>query len=263
MHFNKLLIPLLLLPLVSFGQNELQLKTANGHPMMYYISLPQNWTPEKSWPVVFVLEAAEKEFRKNAALFAEARGALPFILVAPVNTNNGNQGRKDPAVFPYSKETWDYIDRVGDCKFNADGIGQIIADVQKEFNGEGRIYLTGFEAGTHDLWSLVFNHPEYLKAAAPVAGNYRGRCVDVNGLSKNPSRQNMSIMAFFGENDEYFRPGGKLSSQWTEPRDIALTHGYKEVSETILPDKGHEPLPREVLAYFYKLYIREKTIGRE
>jgi len=258
MIFNKLTILMVLSPVLGLGQGDLQLKTATGHPMMYYISLPQNWTAEKSWPVVFILEAAEKEFKKNAERFVNARGSMPFILVAPINTNNGNQGRKDPAVFPYPKETWEYIDRVGDCQFNADGMKQIIRDVQKEFNGEGKIYLTGFEAGAHDLWSIVFNHPEYLKAAAPVAGNYRSRCVDINAISKDPSRSNLPIMAFFGQKDEYFGPAGKLSDQWTEPKNLANTNGYKAVSETILPDKGHVPLPQEVLSYFFKLYTENQ-----
>jgi poly(3-hydroxybutyrate) depolymerase len=241
------------IPYFSFGQGELQLKTASDHPMMYYISLPQNWSPSKSWPVIFILEAAEKEFKKNAERFVEARRSLPFILVAPINTNNGNQGRKDPTVFPYSKETWNYIDRVGDCAFNAAGINQIIHDVQKEFNGEGKIYLTGFEAGAHDLWSIVFNHPEYLNAAAPVGGNYRGRCVDVNAISKDPSRSNLPITALLGKNDEVFGPSGQLYNQWTDPKKLAQANGYNAVTEIVLADKGHEPLPQEVLAYFNKL----------
>ena len=97
---NKLLLPFLLVfHLSAFSQSELQFKTANGHAMMYYISLPQNWTAAKSWPVVFILEAAEKEFKNNAQRFVDARGSAPFILVAPVNTNNGNQGRKTQKYF--------------------------------------------------------------------------------------------------------------------------------------------------------------------
>src|SRR5690242_9044419 len=72
----------------------LQLKTLDGHPMQYFVSLPKGWTPSKKWPVVLVLEAAEKEYKINAHRFIDARGDMPFIIVAPIHTNNGNQGRR-------------------------------------------------------------------------------------------------------------------------------------------------------------------------
>ena len=238
---------------VCFGQKSLQLKTAVGHPMQYYISLPNGYTKSKSWPVVFVLEAAEKEFEKNTLRFIDARGDMPFILVAPINTNNGNQGRKDPMVFPYSKETWDYIDKVGDCKFNLEGIHQIMLDIKKEFNGDEKIFITGFEAGTHDLWSVVFNHPEYLKAAAPVAGNFRNRCISSANNSNDELKKNLPIMSFVGEKDEAFGPSGILYSQWLDVKKFALSNGFETISETIIPEGGHTPLPQQVLFYFNSL----------
>ena len=250
---NRLVILLLLYPQLIFGQDKLQLKTANGHPMMYYVSLPKQWKATSSWPVVFILEAADKEFRKNAERFVEARGSAPFILVAPVNTNNGNMGRRDPAVFPYSKETWDYINKVGDCQFNADGIRQIMLDVQKEFHGEDKIFITGFEAGAHDLWSIVFNHPDYLRAAAPVAGNFRGRCVTAGNRSASGSKKDLPIRSFVGSNDEGFGPASPNYNQWLEVKKLALEQGFTNISETVIPATGHIPLPKEVLSYFSSL----------
>ncbi|HEY2012532.1 MAG TPA: hypothetical protein VGH38_03475, partial [Bryobacteraceae bacterium] len=57
------------------------LKTARHHPMEYLLSLPQGWTAQKKWPVVVVIESANREFQKTATRFAEARKSLPFILV--------------------------------------------------------------------------------------------------------------------------------------------------------------------------------------
>ena len=42
--------------------NEPQLKTASTHPIQYYLSLPEGWTAEKKWPVVVVIESADREF---------------------------------------------------------------------------------------------------------------------------------------------------------------------------------------------------------
>jgi poly(3-hydroxybutyrate) depolymerase len=262
---NKTLIGcnalLILLSTVCYSQtsspNNLQLLKTNGHAMQYYVSLPENWASTKKWPLVIILEAAEKEYKANAERFAAARGKLPFIIVAPIHTSNGNYGRRDPKLFPYSNETWDYIDKIGDCQFNEDGIKQILIDIKEKFSAEEKVYLTGFEAGTHLLWSFTFNHPEYLKAVAAVAGNYRGRCVDVKNISKAPAKSEIFIMSFAGMKDEYFGPKGGNFNQWIEAKNIATANGFKNVGETIIDDKGHEPMPNEALAYFFQIYTKE------
>lgn len=248
---RALVIIMLQLLFVEFACGQtLSLKTANGHPMKYYISLPQNWNKEKTWPVVFILEAATKQFEENAKRFINARGNLPFILVAPINTNNGNQGRRDPELFPYSNETWNFIDAVGDCKFNAEGIRQIMIDVQKEFHAEDKIYITGFEAGAHDLWSIVFNHPEYLKGVAVVAGNFRDRCTSAPAKSDADHKRTLPIVSFVGSLDDYFGPNGKVYNQWESVKNLAMNNGFQNISETIVQGVGHEPMPKEVLYYF-------------
>jgi predicted peptidase len=253
-------ITLLLLTILSthsiFGQDSssaLQLKTANNHPMQYFVSLPKGWNKSKKWPVVMILEAADKEYKTNAERFLKARGETPVILVAPYNTNNGNSGRRDEKVFPYSKETWDYIEKVGDCQFNDDGIHQIIQDVSKDFSGEEKIYLTGFEAGAHALWSIVFNHPEYLKAAIPVAGNFRNRCIEPSKISKDSSKKNLPIHSIVGEEDDYFSPLGKVYNQWIEVKTLGEKNGFSNISETVISKKGHVPMPEEVLNYINSL----------
>jgi predicted peptidase len=246
----------LLITFNTFAQtnsSETQLIKSKNHPIQYYLSLPKGWNKKKQWPVVIILEAADKEYKKNLDRFITARGDMPFILIAPFNTNNGNQGRRDPKLFPYSTETWDYMDKVGDCQFNDDGIQNIIKEVSANYNGEQKIYITGFEAGTHVLWSIVFNHPEWLKAAASVAGNFRNRCVEPSKISNALSKQNLQIKSFVGEKDEYFAPSGKVYNQWTEVKSLATSHGFENISETVLPDKGHVPMPDEVMSYFNSL----------
>ena len=243
----------ILLMTQSVTAQKLQLKTATGHPMQYYVSLPDGWNASTKWPIVFVMEAAEKEYKLNAERFVSARGKMPFILVAPIHTGNGNQGRRDPDLFPYDTKTWDYIDKVGDCTFNDDGIRQIIQEVRRLYNGEEKIFVTGFEAGAHVVWSLVFNHPEYLKGVAIVAGNYRSRCVDEQAISKDPSRVSLPIRAFTGAKDETWGASSNLFVQWTTARDLAKKNGYTIVDEAIVPDKGHEPMPGEVMNCFHGL----------
>jgi hypothetical protein len=140
---------ILSIPVARADDARLLQKTASKHPMPYFVSLPDNWRADQDWPIVVAVEAAEKEFRENARRFAEARKALPFIIVAPINVTNGNAGQRDPAVYPYSPATWDAIDSGGVCNFDLPGLRQVIDDVRTTYHGEARVYLTGFEAGAH------------------------------------------------------------------------------------------------------------------
>ena len=117
-------LALLCLPVLSLAAAEaapggLTRLTATGHPMQYWISLPTGWHPGGSWPVMVALEAAEKQYQANAERFVKARGNRPFIIVVPYIVTNGNQGLRDPEIFPYSPATWDTIDRVTGCRFDA------------------------------------------------------------------------------------------------------------------------------------------------
>ncbi|HZX28520.1 MAG TPA: hypothetical protein VFF16_15720 [Telluria sp.] len=75
---------------------------ATGHPMQYLLSLPEDWTPDRSWPIVLVEESAEKDFRKAMQRYVAARKRLPFILVMPYCVILGQAGQRDPAVYPYT-----------------------------------------------------------------------------------------------------------------------------------------------------------------
>jgi poly(3-hydroxybutyrate) depolymerase len=247
--------------LFSQGNNDsVQLFTANGHPMQYYVSLPEGWTNTRTWPVLLVIESADKEYRENALRFTRGRKKMPFIIVAPYNVNNSRSGRRDPKVFPYSSQTWDYIEQVGDCRFNLEGIAQILKDVQSKFNGEDKVYLTGFEAGAHTVWQLTFQHPEWLKASVAVAGNYnQNSCTgDPSLFSNDLSRVLLPVRGFTEEKDTLFGPATRVYQQWLNALKDAQQHGYKNISEVKLANKGHEPAPVEVLDFFYGVLTEEK-----
>jgi poly(3-hydroxybutyrate) depolymerase len=237
------------------SNDSLQPGTANNHPMQYFLSLPEKWTMDKKWPIVVIIESADKEYKENALRFVRARIDMPFILVAPFNVNNSRSGRRDPNIFPYSKETWDIIEKTGDCQFNMDGITQIVNDVQKQYNGEERFFITGFEAGTHTVWQFLFQHPERLRAAAPVAGNYnQNSCMTDQLFSKDSALIQLPVRGFSGSTDTLYGTKGFVYVQWKNAIKDAAAHGYKNISETIIPGKGHVPLPTEVLSWFLEIW---------
>src|SRR5579863_2235931 len=80
----------------AFAQEPV-ISAASNHPMQYYLSLPDGWSGDRTWPVVIVLDGGNKNFLKMARTFGEARGKLPFILVTPVIlTNGGTELRQLP-----------------------------------------------------------------------------------------------------------------------------------------------------------------------
>lgn len=223
-----------------------QLLTATGHPMAYYLALPEGWNPGKKWPIVVSSESSEKEFKANIEQFILARGHLPFILVVPFTVTTSGYGLRTP-LFPYTEDTWKMIDRVGSCQFTVEGVNQVLADVQKKYNGEDQYYLTGLEAGTHLIWAMLFRNPEKIVAAAPVAGHYIGRCLVEADFSSNPATADVNIQQFVGDQDD---DRWIHNPQWDKLKSVASQHGYRHVSEVMIHGKGHVKMADEVLAYF-------------
>jgi len=156
-------------------------------------------------------------------------------------------------VYPYSVATWDSIAKDGICNFDIDGLMNVLQDARATYHGEERIYLTGFEAGAHLVWAMTFRHPEQLTAAAPIAGNYRGRCMEDGKFSGDAARFKLPIHAMQGQLDTMWGTGSEAYAQWLDAKKLAQAHGYADISESLVPGKGHVPMPEEVLGYFASL----------
>jgi hypothetical protein len=115
-----------------------ELRTASGHPMQYYLSLPQGWTATRKWPVVVVIESANRQFQETLGLFAKARKDMPFILVAPLVTTNGGANYRQASTYRYSDDVWRQIEQ-DRCGFDSTGIAAVTADVRKLFGGGGPV----------------------------------------------------------------------------------------------------------------------------
>jgi len=229
-----------------------ELKKASSHPMNYYLSLPAGWTAQKKWPVVMVIESANRDFANAAAVYEKARGDMPFILVTPTVTTNGGPNYRQAPGYSYSGAEWNRIEQLGRCQFDLDGLAAVASDVQRQFGGESKYYLTGLEAAGHTIWTVMFRNPEALRAVAPVATNYAGRCMEDGKFAA--AVPDLPVRVFKGEGDEGMRGGTPFASQTVRATDAAREHGYRNFSVQAVPGKGHEPLAGEVLAYFYSLW---------
>jgi poly(3-hydroxybutyrate) depolymerase len=230
-----------------------QLKTASTHPMQYYLSLPEHWVAGKRWPVVVVIESAEREFLQAATAFAKAPEQRPFIIVTPLVVTNGGANARSATTYHYSDQVWDKIQSSGPFVFDMDGITAIMQDVVKQYGGDDKYFITGLEAAGHTIWGLLFSRPEAVRAAALVCPNYLGRWVDEAHLSSAAERSALPIRNLVGTKDSLCAPGTPIYTQMQKAMSVADAHGYKNVSLTRVEGKGHERLAEEVLAYFSSL----------
>jgi hypothetical protein len=230
-----------------------QLKTASTHPMQYYLSLPDGWVAGKKWPIVIVIDSAERDFLQAATAFASARKQRPFILVTPLVVTNGGANARSVTTYQYSDQVWDRIQNSGPFVFDMDGITAIMQDVTKQYGGDNKYFITGLEAAGHTIWGILFNRPEVVRGAALVCPNYLGRWVDEAHISPAAERSGLPIRNLIGTNDSLCAPGNPIYTQMQKAISVAEAHGYKNVSLTRVEGKGHERLAEEVLAYFSTL----------
>lgn len=229
---------------------DVEVKTASTHPMRYYVSLPKNWRAEKSWPVVVVIESANRDFKVNAEEFVKARGELPFIIVAPqVITDGGPHYREAPG-YSYREKDWARVAQDGEWKFDDDGLAAVMSDVHRLYNGNSQYFITGWEAGTHTVFAMAFNHPERLCGAAVVCPNYAARHIAFAPAFKENAR--LPIRIFAGSQDPAWRPGQPLFDQTLRAQAEGRAHGFLFTSE-IVKGEGHGPLPSAVLRWFQML----------
>lgn len=237
----------------TVAQSQPELKTATKHPIQYYISLPEGWVASKKWPVVVVIESAERDFLQAATVFAQARKHEPFILITPLVVTNGGAGYRSVPTYHYSDDVWNRIQTEGQFKFDIDGITAIIDDIVKQYGGEKRYFIAGLEAAGHTVWAILFNHPELTRGAVLVCPNYLGRWVNEPNISSAAERSALPIRNMIGTKDELCVPGHPIYTQMQKAISVADQHGYKNVSLVKVEGKGHERLAGEVLAYFASL----------
>jgi len=225
------------------------------HPMRYFVALPSDWAPDRSWPVVVVIADAHRDFEQNLKRFVEARSPRPFLLVAPeVLTCGGTRGQGSPP-YSYTDEDWRAARAVADHDFDDAGLGAMLAEVHSKWNGEERAYLTGWEAGGHTVWAQALRRPERWRAVAPVSPNYQGRGLTPETISHAPERATLPIQVFVCGAPQGEAAAALTFVQQQTERAIAeaRANGFAPRPVRIVPGVDHGPLAMEVLAWFDSL----------
>jgi dienelactone hydrolase len=210
---------------------------AQRHPIRYYLSLPAHWSQDRSWPILVIVDGVNQgHFLWNFLRFRQARHALPFILISPLVISNS--GHPDSHDYSYSPDVWARVDRQGAVPFDAAGVLAIVDEVQQIYHGEHQFYLTGWSAGGHLAWYLIFTHPERLAGVVLAGANYAGR--GVTAISTAPERASLPIRGIQGDHDSHL---AALNGQWEQATALAAHQGYGNIARTIIPNASHDSFP--------------------
>lgn len=128
----------------------------DGEKYCYQVFVPQNFKPDKKWPVILFLHGAGErgtdcERQTQIGLGPAIRkqiAAFPAIVV-----------------FPQCQPDSVWIGTMEELALKA------LDKTIKEFNGDpSRIYLTGLSMGGYGTWYLAAHQPKKFAAIAPVCG---------------------------------------------------------------------------------------------
>jgi dienelactone hydrolase len=201
--------------------------------------------------VVVVIPDASRDFSGNLAEFAAAGASSPFILVAPhVVTSGGATGYRTAAGFQYTAADWREVDRLGEFRFDEEGLAAVVADVRARFHGDERVYLTGWEAGGHTVWALLLRHPERYRAVAPVTPNYLGRWLDPAQPAASRAPTPPVKVLFCGADSIAGNARQALLAQTREAIAAARARGFGDIPIEVQDGTRHGPLAAAVLAWF-------------
>jgi dienelactone hydrolase len=229
-------------------------KQAGGHRLRYLVSLPQDWQPGRRFPVVVLIESANRDFAANLASFVKARGSRPFLLLAPFVVTNGGAQYRSVETYPYSASDFAAIDEAGAFAFDSSGIAAMLAEAGKIHGAEEKYFLTGWEAGGHTAWALLFQHPEELRAAALSTPNYQGRWMEA-GFSRSEARHSLPILVLKTDDATSVAMVHRLLPQIDDAVAAAGVHGFGNVTVKSV-HKPHGPMAEEVLEFFAAFLAR-------
>ena len=251
-----MLLHALLLPVLSLkAGTPVTHHQAKAHPMRYHLALPDGWVPGRRWPVVVVIPDAHRDFEANLRRFIAARGARPFILVAPeVPTCGGTRDETSPP-YSYTAAERTAIKAAGEFEFDDAGLAAVLKEIQAQWGGGAKAFLTGWEAGGHTVWAQALRRPERWGAVAPVDSNFQGRGLGEGAFSTAKARAALPLKAFWcgAPTGEVAQAMHILRQQTQSALDSARAHGFAPLPEEVVQGRDHGPLPEAVLAWFESL----------
>ncbi len=174
----------------------------------YLVYLPDGYYRSLGrWPLILTLHGRGEAGddidlvrRQGLPLRVEAKGGLPFVIVAPQSS---------------------------DWAWNVGALGSLLDEVLKCYRIDaGRVYLVGNSMGGNGTWALAAHYPERFAAIAPICG--RGDPGTAQRLKDVPT------WAFHGAADRV------VPLEQSERMIAALKQAGGDAQLTVYPGVGHD-----------------------
>jgi len=226
-------------------------RRATSHPMRYHVAPPHGWSADREWPVLVVVPDAARDFTANLERFVRARGDRPYVLVAPEVLSCGGARTRTRDRYTYTAAEWDALAGGDDFAFEDAGLAAVLADVRREWHGEPRAFLSGWEAGGHTVWAQAFRHPERWRGVVPVSPNYARRGVTDATFSRDPLRARLPIQPLRCDptDSDAVALLHFVDDQTATARNDARAHGFAPRPMRVVRGAAHGPLPDAVFAW--------------
>ena len=205
---------------------------ADGESMPYRLYTPENYDPNKKYPVILSLHGAgsraednKKHLRDWVAAWtgSSVQDKYPSFIVMP-------QTSKDKSMGTWSGTTWKTVtydlDQVPESKsmrLAKEILDKVIADHSIDTN---RVYIMGASMGGCGTWNFCMRYPDIVAAAIPVCGN--------SDVTKGAILKDIPIWTFHGDQDT-----GVPFEASVKMVDAIKAAGGTKVKFTIYPGVGH------------------------
>lgn len=166
----------------------------------YRLFIPENYNPQKSYPIMLCLHGAGERDSINDDYYIVKHNLA-------VSWANNEIQSKNPCfiVAPRCPKTqkWNYVNfKYGTCNIDTIPIGKellavvnLMDNLLGEFNIDiNRQYVTGLSMGGYGTWDIIARYPERFAAAVPMSG--------AGDTSKVVLFKNLSIWFFHNTNDQ-------------------------------------------------------------
>src|SRR6266550_7507956 len=126
-------------------------------------------------------------------------------------------------------------------------------DVRRLYHTDSKIFLTGWEAGGHVVIPQLLRHPQRIRAVAVVTPNFLGRCVTPAARKLTDAESQIPVRVFRGDKDPAWTSISPLFTQSARFDSLARTRGFRNVSDSLIRNRGHGALAPDVVDYFATL----------
>lgn len=134
----------------------------NGNTLQYCLFLPDDYSPDKKYPVILFLHGAGEIGTDNTTHLSNLRNMF---------ANNADYVAQSILICPQTPEWWRLDRDYGDRKGTLSSAMHLLEKIQNEYScDENRIYITGLSMGGYATWELLQNYSHVFAAGVPICG---------------------------------------------------------------------------------------------